>query len=198
MSTNIVEQPQDPNPKIVVGEGVSPDLSVDPEAVADTMRALGTSEEAIASTTVYIGGKSNVSRRGFQINKSMDRSIHGSLERNEGGGTVIRVNTTLRGKTLSDESMNNTLVHELEHNAQADRNDPRVKLGNLAIISLLGVGFLTGNRLGRKTSNKAVEMAATLAGGIAGLNAGYVLAPHEIQARKRAKTTKTQAIHTKK
>lgn len=182
------------SPRVVYGNGVDPDLFVDPAVAGETMEQLGIPPAAISDTTIYIGGKFNVVRKGLQLLKTHDRFIHGDLERNEGSGSVVRVNSKLRCRPRSAETMNETLVHELEHVAQTERKDPNVKLGNLAIMGMSAAGLILGGVISKKIGNRSARLAGALAAGVAGHDIGYKVAPHEIQARARASQVRSTAI----
>lgn len=179
-------------PEVVYGPGVDPALEVDTYEVAQTMARLGTLTQTIGSTTLYIGGKNNYVTKGFQIPKSADRMLHGVQPRNEGPGTVIRVNTMYRGQPRGTDDMNKTLVHELEHIAQADRKDIRYFTGLIGVYGLALAGGLAGARFVKGSFAKKV-VAATL-GAALGHQAAYVIAPHERQAKQRAEDVATTAI----
>jgi hypothetical protein len=181
---------QEDLPKVVFGEGVHESIEVDKAQLAHVMEKVG----APPDTAIYLGGKNNLRKRGFQWLKSHDRLVHGDQERNQGSGSVIRVNTKLRGKIRDQEDMNRTLVHELEHAAQMDRNDFNVKIGKLVIAGSTVLGLVAGELAGRKTDNKFARTLVPILGAIIGRDIGYIIAPHEREARLRAERTKTTAI----
>src|SRR5690606_36975728 len=105
-------------------------------------------------------------------------------------GDIVRITTVKRGKPRSSELMNQTWIHEEEHVAQADRHDKKVVLGHLATWGMTAASAVAGYRLGPGVS--------VLAAGL-GNRIGYILSPHEIQARRRAgqhKRRKAQAVTT--
>jgi hypothetical protein len=181
-------------PRAVYGDGVQPDIFVDPPCVLETMNILRISSIP-AEHTVYVSGRFNIARKGLQLSKWIDRFVHGEKDRNEGEGSVVRVNTVLRGKVRSIDDMNRTLVHELEHVAQAERNDPKLVYGNIAIWGLTLAGALAGNTIVKRRGNAAASVIGMVVGAAAGHDIGYLVAPHERQARERARTVVTTAIY---
>ena len=85
--------------------------------------------------------------------------------------------------------MNKTLVHELEHLAQDERDDKKVTAGHIAIWGLAAAGALLGHTLGRRKGG-ALTPLTTVVGAYIGHSVGYRIAPHERQARKRAGQTR--------
>lgn len=180
-------------PRVVYGEGVQPDVYCSPEGSLQPMCELGINSNS-TEVTAYLAGGFNLARKGMQLSKRLDRFMHGPLERNEGNGYVVRINTKLRGKPRTADEMNRTFVHELAHVAQAERNDPRVPIGNAIIGGLTIAGMIAGNVLSKNTDNRFARVAAVAIGGIAGHDIGYKLAPHERQARLIAETVTSRAI----
>lgn len=177
--------PQPATPHIVYGEGVDSAVSVDEQALGQTMRELGVSEQGIANSAVYIDPKNRLQTFGTHYPNLLGRlRFITNPEVQKSKGDIVRLSTTVKGKPRSGEQMNRTLVHELEHLAQHDRHDPKVTEGHIAIWGLAAVGAIVGNRLGRKTKTKSL-VGATL-GAVLGHSLGYLIAPHEQQARNRA------------
>lgn len=185
-SPNLPPTPQSQTiPKVIYGKGVDPAIHADPQQLADTMRDLGVSEQGIADSAVYLDPKSRFQTFGTHYPNSIGKLRFRSIpELQETEGDIIRLSTKMKGKPRSDEGMNVTLVHELEHLAQGDRKDRKVTEGHVAIWGLAAAGAVLGNKLSGK--NKAGKALGTLAGAAAGHTLGYMIAPHERQARKRA------------
>jgi glycine zipper 2TM protein len=180
------------HPRVIYGEKVSPDLTVDTDALADTMHELDISDETIENTTIYMDPSNRLATNGIAYPKTLGRLrhiLHPELRR--APGPVVRVSAKIRGAEREEEDMNHTLSHELEHIAQIDRKDPRLKIGHLAIWGSAALGAVIGNKLG---SSKKGRAAGTLLGAMVGQQIGYKIAPHEQQARERSKIVNTSAI----
>jgi len=190
----MTEKNQTPQPVVIVDDMLSASLEVDPVVIAQTMQELGISNPGITNTTLHIDDKRHFLYKGSQTPKSFDRVLRNPSEVNEGEGSVIRVSTNIRGRELDAETMNQTLVHELEHVAQTDRKDTKMKIGNLAIWGLAAAGLVVGNYLGKKSGSKITRAVSPVIGFAIGHQMGYRIAPHERQARARAKEVKTTAI----
>lgn len=185
-------------PKLFVPESVNRSLHIDVLPIVQTLQDRGTSPEGITSTSVVFDAKDRFSYRGSQTPKLIDRLLHGKSEANEGRGSVIRVGTQFRGRERTPVEINQTLDHELEHVAQADRGDVAPVIGNLAIWGGLIGGAIVANRaITKRTTRLAPRIAATVIGGLIGNRVGYQLAPHERQARSAAQAHDTPAV-TKK
>lgn len=170
-------------PRIIYGKGVDPSVSVDPEIAAQTMRELGVSETSIANSAVYIDPKNRLLNNGTHYPNTLGRLRFRSVpEIRDVEGDIIRLSTTVRGKERTAEQMNKTTTHEWEHLAQADRHDRKVTEGHIAIYGLAALGALSGNRLGKGAKGKV----GAAIGGFVGYQLGYLLAPHERQARLRS------------
>lgn len=171
---------QSSQPRIVYGEGTDPGVSVDPEVAAQTMRELGISEDGIARSAVYVDPKNRLANNGTHYPNRLGRLRFRSVpELQDVEGDIVRLSTRVRGKERTPEQMNRTATHEWEHLAQADRHDRKVIVGHIAIYGLAALGALAGNRLGKGKIGAAV-------GGFVGYQLGYMLAPHERQARLRS------------
>jgi hypothetical protein len=171
-------------PRIVYGEGLDPSVSVDPEATAQTMRELGVSEVGIANSAVYIDPKNRLMNNGTHYSNAQAKLRFRSIPELRGvEGDVVRISAKVKGKERTEELMNRTLTHELEHLAQADRHDRKVSEGHISEYGLAILGALAVNRLvGRGVKGKV----GAAIGGFMGYQLGYWLAPHERQARIRA------------
>lgn len=180
-------------PRVVYGEGVQAEVYCSPEGSLQPMDELGINPDS-TDVTAYLAGGFNLARKGMQLSKRLDRFVHGPLERNEGNGYVVRINTKLRGRPRTAEEMNRTYVHELTHVAQAERNDPRVPIGNAIIGGLTIAGMIAGSVLARKSDSRIAVVAAVAFGGMAGHDIGYKLAPHEREAHRIAETVTSHAI----
>lgn len=178
-------------PKIVTSPGLEDKLAVDAAAVGEAMTALGISSETIHATSILADDTSRITTRGMTFPGWLGRLRHPQLRHSR--GPVVRISTVIRGAEVSEEDMNKTLEHELEHVAQAERKDPKMLLGFAAIVGLGIAGGIVGNRLSRKRG-RATRVAATVVGAALGQQIGYQLAPHERQARERSTTTKISAI----
>lgn len=192
MTTN--ESDQQPLPKVLYEGETSDHLEVDAESVAETMQELGVSADLISRTNLLIvPGSYSINGSAWPKNSGRLRHrCHEELKDTE--GPIVRINHKVKGRKRSAEDMNSTLVHELEHVSQIDRNDPRIKIGHVAAWGLAVAGAAVGSKLGRNKSQKA---AFSLLGAGIGHQAGYRLAPHERQARARSDKIKTSAINLK-
>ena len=187
MSEQMQLNEQVSQPRIVYGEGTDPNVSVDPEAAAQTMRELGVSETAIANSAVYVDPRNRIANNGTHYTNRLGRLRFRSVpELQDVEGDIVRISTRVRGKERTTELMNKTLTHEWEHLAQEDRHDRKVTEGHIAIYGLATLGALAGNRLGKGAKGKV----GAAIGGFLGYQLGYWLAPHERQARLRAGQTK--------
>lgn len=156
------------------------------------MQQLGISQEAIGLSTLYLDPTSRIQTYGTHYPRLLGQLRFRSIpELRQAPGDVIRLSTIIKGEPRTADQMNRTLVHELEHIAQADRGDIGVHEGHLLIYGLAAVGTLLGRRMGRGSFTKT---ALVLAGAAAGHSAGYLMAPHERQARRRAQEVTTRAI----
>ena len=188
----MLETSINPKPNVVIGEGTDPSLIADTEALAYTLHELGVSEEGINKATFYIDPKSRFLNFGTHYPNWLGRQrFRGNDDLQQAEGDIVRLSSVMKGKQRTPEEMNRTLVHEMEHLAQQDRHDRKLHEGHVAIWGLAAVGAIVGNRLGRRKLTKTV---GTLAGSYAGYTLGYLLAPHERQARQRARTVETHAI----
>lgn len=193
--TNVNSTPQDQAlghdeshavPRIVMGQGSEQDVVVDQQAVANTMRELGISDEAISSSAIYIDPKNRFLNNGTHYQSGLGRRrFRSNEELQDVEGDIVRLTTRKRYKDRPTELMNKTLVHEIEHQAQEDREDKKVTAGHIAIWGLATVGALLGYKFGGRKGG-AMKPIATAAGAYLGHSVGYRIAPHERQARKRA------------
>jgi hypothetical protein len=179
---------------------------LDPSSTTDVLCQLGVSGEGIARTTVVIDSSDRSIKktgiRGGADYKWHDRRKHGEHSNNEGDGSIVRVYENYRAwrnpfKQIerTPEELNSTLMHELEHVAQMERKDPRLYVGIAMMLGMAALGPVIGERVGKKAGGGYGARLGGAALGLAvGRYIGYKASPHEIQARKRAKTTKTSAI----
>lgn len=181
-------------PKIIISPKTKGELIIDPGAVAQTMQELGISKQGIQNTSILVDETNRIATNGIAYPRWLGilRHLHYPQLR-DAPGPIIRLSSVVKGKERSAENMNRTLVHELEHVAQMERKDPNIKLGHVAIWGLATAGGIAVNRLMRGQS-KVIQLAATFAGAMAGQQLGYRIAPHEIEARQRAKEISTSAI----
>lgn len=183
-SSDMNTESPEPVPKVIYGEDVDPTVLVDARELGQTMRNLGISDESIANSAVYIDPRNRLQTFGTHYPNRIGRLRFRSVpEIQLVKGDIVRLSTTVKNKARTDEEMNRTLVHELEHLAQSDRKDRRVTEGHLAIWGLAAAGAILGSRLG---GNKMFKAAGTAVGAAVGHSLGYLMAPHERQARKRA------------
>jgi len=196
--TNIVEQTpvaETSLPHVVYGEGLDSGITVSPDQIAQTMQELGVSEQGISDTTIYMDPKSRLQTYGTHYPNRLGRlRFRSNPEIQEASGDIIRLSTIMKGTPRTDEAINRTLVHELEHRAQEERHDVKLTQGHIAIWGLALAGAVIGNRLGRSGVTKT---AGTVIGAAIGHSAGYMIAPHERQARERARQVTTTAVSTK-
>lgn len=181
-----------PTPQIVYGEGANSDISVDTQAVAETMRHLGISDRGIDAATIYIDPVNRFQTFGTHYPNRVGRlRFRTNAEIQQAKGDIVRLSETVKGKPRTAEEMNHTLVHELEHLAQQDRHDTKLTTGHVAIWGLVVAGGMLGNKLGK---NKATRATGALVGAAIGHAVGYLAAPHERQARARARQVHMTAI----
>ena len=173
-------------PLIVIGRGAEQDISIDERAVTKTMRELGISDEAIASSAIYIDPKNRFLNNGTHYPSGLGRKrFRSNEELKDVEGDIVRLTTRKRFKDRPAELVNKILVHELEHQAQDDRDDKKVSEGHIAIWGIAAAGALLGYTLGSRKGG-VITPIATAVGAYMGHSAGYRIAPHERQARKRA------------
>ncbi|MEI6480925.1 MAG: hypothetical protein WCO19_01330 [Candidatus Saccharibacteria bacterium] len=178
-------------PRIVYGEGVDPSIVVSPEEKAESSRALGRTDEAIANSAIYLDPKPRLLNKGTHYPNWLGRRRFSSVpELQDVKGDIVRISTVMRDKHLkpvprSAELMNKTSVHEDVHAAQAERNDRNVKIGWGIISAATLAGATMGHNAGdgRGALTRGVMTAS---GAFVGYMAGYRVAPHERQARKTA------------
>lgn len=162
------------------------------EKLAATMNHLGIPESATKQRTVYVDSRSKLVTNGTMYPASLSslRYWHHPFLRKV-DGPVVRINTVKRGRPRSEQRLNRTLVHELEHLAQEERKDWRLALGRLSIAGFTVAGAVVGSKIGSSTREKA---AFGLMGAGVGNQIGYKVAPHERQARAAAKAYQSTAI----
>lgn len=183
-------------PLVVYGEGTGLDNTITPEAIAGTMRELGTSAPAIRDAAVYVDPKNRLLNYGTHYPNWLGRWRFRSVpELRDVKGDIVRISASVRGKARTEEQKKRTLRHELEHLAQHDRNDRNVTAGHIAIVGLTATGAIIGSRFGKGKISKAAGVAA---GAVLGYETGYMLAPHERQARKRARQAAPTAVSRKR
>jgi len=194
-TSDLPEQTFTSVPRVIHDEMATPDISVDPERLAETMRELGVSEQGISDTTVYMDPKSRLQTFGTHYPNMIGRLRFRSIpEIQEAEGDIVRLSTVMKGKPRTAEEVNRTLVHELEHRAQEERHDPKLTQGHIAIYGLALAGAIIGNRLGGSKTSRAI---GTAMGAAIGHSVGYIIAPHERQARARAREVTSNAVMTK-
>lgn len=171
-------------PTVIYGEGLAPDISISPQQAAETMRELGISDFGISEAVIYADPKNRLQVFGTHYPNWTGRQRFNSIpEIRESKGDIIRLSTKMKGRPRTAKEMNITLVHELEHLAQEDRKDRKVTEGHIAIWGLALAGAVVGNRFGKSSVSRTI---GTLFGAGAGHSLGYLIAPHERQARRRA------------
>lgn len=179
-------------PRVVYGGGTDSSISVDAQEVAETMQDLGVSKQGISDTTIYVDPKSRFQTFGTHYPNKIGRlRFRSNPQIQEAKGDIVRLSTVMKGKPRTGEEINHTLVHELEHRAQEDRHDSKLTEGHIAIWGLATAGAILGNRLGK---NRASKVVGTAMGAGVGHSLGYMIAPHERQARATAKAVKTSAV----
>ena len=180
---------------IVYGKGVNPDIGMDTQEAAQTLHDRGVSELGISDTTIYMDPKNRFLRFGTHYPNRLGRLRFTSIpEIQQAKGDVIRLTTVMQGKARTPEQINETFVHEGEHRAQQERKDRKITEGNIAIYGLALTGAIIGNRLG---NNNLTRTAGTLLGFTLGNSVGYMVAPHERQARERTRQVKSSAVYKK-
>lgn len=179
-------------PTIVQSDGVDPGVSVDPLSMAEVMSELSISDEAIQDTTVILDPKNRFLNRGTHYPNRVGRlRFWSNQEVQKADGDIIRLSTKIRGKDVPEDSLNRTLVHEFVHCAQQERHDKKLTEGHVALYGLAAAGLLVGNRIISGSGKKGVaKTLGTLMAGYVGYQAGYMVAPHERQAREIAGTAK--------
>lgn len=182
-------------PTIAYGEVPNAEIVIDPVQAAATLRDLGVSEQGINNTTIYIDPKNRIQTFGTHYpNRNGKLRFPSVPEIQQAQGDIIRLSTTMRGKPRTPEEINRTFVHEAEHRAQKERHDKKLTEGHIAIWGLALAGAVFGNRLGK---NKVTKTIGAVVGAAVGHTAGYTIAPHERQARERARTVTSSAVSKK-
>ena len=177
---------------MVYGRDASRVAEVDSDALIETTQTLGISDHSTDATTVYIDPKNRIQTFGTHYPNWLGKlRFPGVLEIQESKGDVVRISTRVKGVPRTSEQINRTLVHELEHVAQHDRNDKKLTQGHIAIWGLAIAGAILGHKLGK---GKVAKLSGTLVGAGVGHSVGYMIAPHERQARNRAKEVESRAI----
>lgn len=184
---------QSPQPAALIGPGTDPAISIDTVDAAQTMRSdFKISDTGIADATIYLDAKNRWLNYGTHYPNWLGRHrFYFIPELANAPGDIVRISTRVRGKDRTAEEMNGTLMHELEHLAQEDRKDSNLREGRIAIWGLAAAGAVIANRLGRTKKAKAL---GTAFGGYVGHSLGYMIAPHERQARAKARQVKATAI----
>lgn len=191
------DQPSQPEPRVIYKKGAEHSISVDAGQIGQTMRELGMPPSEIDQTTVIVDAKNRFSSNGVTYPKGF-RSLHRLNPSLRGTpGTVVRFSTQKHHQPRSEEAMNETLVHELEHVAQLHRGDNNLKRGWAGIIGLGVAGAIAGKLATEKSSRLPTKVIGTIIGAIVGQQIGYKIAPHEKQARDRAEEIRTDAIKRK-
>src|SRR6266702_959351 len=181
-------------PRVIVDQKASPEWEANATQLAQLLTdKYSMSENGIANTTVIVDGDNRLSYKGSHTSKLLYRLLHGKSPENDGAGSVIRVGTRFRGRRRTQEEVNETLAHELEHAAQQDRKDPKVVLGNLATWGVAATGAVVGNKLTRNSS-PAIKFVASSIGAIIGQSIGYRFASHESEARRKAQRVQVSII----
>lgn len=180
-------------PEILISSSASDHLSVDADGVAKVMNELGITAETIRATTIYFDHYNYVLINGITYPNLLGRVRYLTIPvMRQTNGPIVRVSSRVQGKWRSARAMNVTLVHELEHVAQMDRRDRSRKIGQLgrwvltAVAASFGVWLTAAG--GRWRAGYILGLA------IIGHVLGYVIAPHEAQARKRARLVEISAI----
>ena len=185
-------------PTVLYGGNAANVISLDEHALADTMQELGIPEKAIGETTIYMDPRARLISFGTHYPNKLGRlRLRKVPGIKDATGDIIRLSTKMvfesekLGRDTNDSRMNRIAVHELEHVAQQERHDRKLNEGHIAIWGLAAAGAVIGNRLGRTKKGKAL---GTAVGGYVGHSIGYMIAPHERQARARARQVKSTAI----
>ncbi len=179
------------NPQMYVAD--SETVGVDPAMLTQLTEDLHIEPRAIVQTSILIENRPNELYKGSHTPKWLDRKLNGKQSWNEGEGSVVRIATRRRGKDLTDEEMNQTLVHELEHVAQHSRKDAGMKVGNGAIWGFAAMGAGMGRELA-KDKGLIAKVIIPLGMAAIGQQVGYKLAPHERGARRQAQQITTTEI----
>lgn len=187
----MAEQNVPAQPKIVTSSGLEAKITINPAMVGKGMADLHISPERIRATSILVDDTSRLATRGMTFPGWLGRLRHPQLRHSR--GPIVRISTVIRGTEVPEAAMNETLEHELEHVAQAERRDPKIPLGFAAMVGLGIAGGIVSYRLSRERG-VAARIVVTALGATVGWQAGYTIAPHERQARKRAATTKMSAI----
>lgn len=191
-SSKEAENVYKPVPAVVHGGDNGKTMGVDNNELVEIMRTLETSDRGIDTTTLYIDPVNRVLNNGTHYsNRQAKLRFPHIPEIQESQGDLVRISAKVRGVLRTPEQMNGTLTHELEHIAQHDRHDIKVTQGHIAVRGLAFAGGFLGYNFGNR---KVAKVAGTLVGIGAGYVLGYLLAPHERQARKRAREVTLTAI----
>lgn len=165
-------------PRLVVNTNLT-SLRVDLMGIAKIMKSLGLSEETIQTTTVYIDSRQHLTVRGSVWPKFLAKLRYPRLAPS---GCVIRLSGNMFFTGPTDRTINHTLIHEIEHVAQIERKDVRIFIGYLTSIIFSANGVALG--LASNPSVVILEVLITGITGLFGLQLGYLLSLHEMQARK--------------
>lgn len=190
--TNTSTQTDISTPTIVYGNHSEGKVALDPLDAASAMHELNISEQTIGNSAVFVDPKNRLLNYGTHYPGRLGRlRFHSIPELKDVEGDIIRISTRVRGKDRTAEEMNRTFTHELEHLAQHDRHDKKVTAGHIAVWGLAALGAVVGSHTGK---NKLAKTAGMTLGAIAGYEAGYMIAPHERQARNRAREVTSSAL----
>jgi hypothetical protein len=180
-------------PQVVYGGDTAVSHDIDTAIAADTMEQLDISDQTIGSTTLYPDSDNHFANNGIAYPKTLGRLRHFTHPHlKHAPGPIVKISTRVRGNERTDDAINRTLAHELVHIAQMDRNDPRLKIGQLSTIGMTALGAVIGNKLGG--SNRSLRAVSTIVGMAVGQRIGYQIDPAERQARALAKDIQSPIV----
>jgi hypothetical protein len=193
--TLVADPEQVVQPRVVYGQEADRSVRIDAARAAVTMAELGLSEDKIKSTTIYVDAKYHASLNGSTYPNRLGRArFKSEPELREAPGSIVQMSTLKKGEPRTDDEMNKTLVHELEHVAQSERGDYELQRGSAVIAGLTAAGALLGRLASKNAERKSTRLFGLITGALAGYQVGYKVSPHERHARQRSEEVTTDAI----
>lgn len=182
-------------PHVIIDKTIQDNVHLDVAKAVEVMKTCGIPPEEIVNTVIYIDAKFHLNINGSVWPKQLARLRYGRSGFEVGVGNVVRMSSRVLGKPRPSESLNHTLVHEIEHVAQIERKDIRLLIGHLTML----LGTLAGMWLSMWASESLrlvfpLRILCVLVGAAIGLQIGYLFAWHEIQARRVAGKTITSSV----
>ena len=157
-------------------------IQIDKFGITEIMRSFALDSQTIRNTTIYLDSKNHFINNGVTYPKWLGRiGFLFDPKLSKAPGQIVKINLKVRGKNRNKDMLNKTLVHELAHVAQTERNDLQIYIGVIVIYGLLIAGGLFSYGLGTSLFSKA---SLVVIGAMIGYQIGYSIAPHEREARK--------------